>query len=175
LDKIARSRWARGLSALVAAVALVTASPAAPASAAALGDTVFNLNSGRCIGIANGLAGIFDCVHHSDQEWSVSPNCISPGWCEVWNADRRCLAVNGGNIGNGSRILGFPCSGSPDQYWAIMQDGAGLFDNFINYKAWSQGQGLWVLAVDRMRTDNGSAVILWNYNGSVDQHWASSL
>ncbi|GAA1501427.1 hypothetical protein GCM10009827_010840 [Dactylosporangium maewongense] len=175
---------------VVAVVTLLAATPAPASAQAAAGRTpaqsqadsgpapegrIYNRNAAKCIGIANGLAGIYTCTTNNDQTWhSPAGSChpTYPTYCMYVNGDGRCLAVNGGNIYNGSRILGFPCTGSLDQYWARALDPNqnSVEHNLMNLKGGLEGCAC-VLAVQSISTYNGAPVVLWASNGSADQHW----
>ena len=71
---------------------------------------------GRCIGISNGLAGLWNCTRNPDQSWHWS-TAQSGVYKMLINGNGQCLAVNGGSTANGARILGYRCTGSTDQYW----------------------------------------------------------
>ncbi|GAA3213981.1 RICIN domain-containing protein [Dactylosporangium siamense] len=189
MHRLLQARWFRLMLPVVAA-ALITALPATPASAApaAAGKAprvavvsplttlngngrILNDHSGRCVGIGAGLAGIWECTTETDQTWKFDTGNCRLGSCTIVNDLGECLAVNGGNISNGQRILGFHCSGSDDQYWSYFTID-GNRENFINLKGTKTHNGdYYVLAVDSIRTDNGAPVVLWKWNGSLDQHW----
>lgn len=114
-------------------VELATRAPIIAPARSARPSIIALLGPAAVLGIAGGLAAIYTCTTNNDQTWhSPAGSChpTYPTYCMYVNGDSRCLAVNGGNIYNGSRILGFPCTGSLDQYWA--RTGAG--DNLMNLK-----------------------------------------
>ncbi|MDG6109135.1 RICIN domain-containing protein [Dactylosporangium aurantiacum] len=156
---------------LMALFVLVPVSPAAAIEP----KQIVNNHSYRCLGVANGLAGIWLCATSSkDQAWHRDEcHPVYYTYCLVKNDRDECLAVVGGNTTNGSRVLGFPCTKSEDQYWAPYYGTLNWRDNLTNLRA-SRANGWqpYVLAVDSIRTDNGAPVVIWRWNGSADQSWS---
>jgi hypothetical protein len=155
---------ASSLGLLAAAIA---SSP--PARAATSNFELFNANSGRCIGISNGLAGDWTCTGHADQTWNFGPPNAN-AYSMIINGNQQCLAVKGGTIANGTRILGYsPCTGTPDQFWKVVQDPSnphGAVSLILN-----EANSSYVIGVSGSSTANGAAVVLWSKNGHFDQDW----
>jgi len=145
-----------GLATLATASALsVNAAQAAPLNA------IFNPGSGRCLGIANGLAGIWNCTTNRDQTWhwgAVGPNTY---YRQLINGNGQCLGVQGGSGALGARIVAWTCNGHYDQYW--------FYDSTFGY-ALNYNSGM-VLGVSGGSTANGAAVVQWDRNGNLDQVW----
>jgi hypothetical protein len=135
--------------ALATALAL-SAMPAAPAAAAVtpnvLTYTEYTNNAAsqvgalRCIGIANGWAGLWDCTGRNDQWWSPTG---TPRWSGTWggyfyqyiNQSGQCLGVDSGSTAAKARIRGFTClPAATDQYWSTALGGPHNI-RFINFKS----------------------------------------
>lgn len=163
------------------AVTIPVTSAAAATSAAAgtkvslnLTANVYNTNSGRCLGIANGNAGIWNCTNaggNSDQTWHWGGYVTGPDgiyYSQLINGKGQCLGVAGGSTANGARIVGFSCLGPthPDQYWyydsvwlGVGGDGSVL----VNLKTPCGGLSLGgkVIGVAGGSKANGAAAVLW--------------
>jgi hypothetical protein len=141
---------------------------------------IVNLNSwaqgspNRCIGISNGLAGLWPCTSNSDQTWrwgACLNNDCSSNWRHIVNGNGACLAVNGASTNLNSRILGYPCGGSADQYWWYFSTGSG-WANLVNYHGWVDGAAqAWLIGVAGGSTATGAALVLWSADGSDNQYW----
>jgi hypothetical protein len=136
---------------------------------------IHNYNArGKCIGIANGLAGDWDCTSNPDQTWHWG-EANKEGWRELVNGEGKCLAVNGGSTDAGARILGYACVKSSDQYWEFWStppwDG---WSTLMNYKGWIWGSSGWAVGVAGGSTANGAALVLWSSEGHADQIWLGS-
>ncbi|MEV4140619.1 RICIN domain-containing protein [Dactylosporangium sp. NPDC049742] len=167
----------RLLLSLVVAVAVFGVAPVAPAAAApdppvTTGGNLRNAHTGKCLGVANGLAGSWTCTKGRDQLWHQG-NCPleKPGYCQVVNGNGQCLAVDGGEVTEGRRVWGFPCSGTDDQYWTALEMMAGQIVNFVNYRGtWQDGEPDYVLAVYGRSMDNGAPVVIWRYHPEFPDH-----
>jgi hypothetical protein len=144
----------------------LSAAPAAVVIPLDLPGNIVNQYTGKCIGIANGVAGDWTCTHNADQTWHWGAS-VATGWYQLINGNGQCLAVDGGTIRQGSRILGFKCVGSADQYW-WRYAGVGPISN---YKGFSDPDTAWVIGVGGGSTSNGAPVVLWPDDGSTNQLW----
>jgi hypothetical protein len=140
-----------------------------------LADGTFNiLNAnavGKCIGISNGLAGDWDCTSNPDQTWHWGQS-IFRDWLELRNGNNQCLAVNGASTGANARILGYPCVGSPDQYWKLFVNLDNGSAQLVNFNGWRDrhGEGK-VIGVAGGSKENGAPLVLWWPDGSPNQDW----
>ncbi|MEU6557565.1 RICIN domain-containing protein [Streptomyces sp. NPDC046915] len=157
-------------AALLACLALAGAAPGANAAAsrAAVPLTgpwfgpvrLLNPNSGRCLGIANGNAGIWDCTTRPDQEWSVgSP---SGNLFLIENGDNQCLNVSGGQ---GAQVIASLCNLTGNMFWSYATDANG-------HRVIKNEQTRMILGVYGGRTANGSEVVQWADTDGADQDWA---
>lgn len=173
----AASRCKRAVLLLCAVAAALVLTPTTQASAFPRpGDPgefrIHNYNArGKCIGIANGLAGDWDCTTNRDQTWRWG-DANAEGYHELVNGDGKCLAVNGGSTDAGARILGYECVKSSDQYWEFWTNPWGWYE-LVNYKGWflgGSGSG-WIVGVAGASTANGAALVLWPSLNHPDQMW----
>ena len=194
----AASRWKRAALLLCAVVAPLFLTSVTQVSASATGDAydaalkrpvsiaipqsragvlggfrIHNYNaSGKCIGIANGLAGDWDCTSNPDQDWHWGYP-IAPGWRELVNGNGQCLAVNGASTSAGARILGYECVKSEDQYWATEDSPVAGQSYLVNYKArFSRSATGRIVGVAGASTANGAPLVLWPAEGHPDQFWS---
>jgi Ricin-type beta-trefoil lectin domain-like len=137
------------------------------------GFNIYNANaSGKCIGIADGLAGDWNCTSNPDQTWHWGAVNAS-GWQQLINGNGLCLGVQGGGDAQGTRIVAFTClgTGHPDQYWTVGDDGYGG-NNILNYEAYSDpNTSVSLIGVGGGSTANGAPVVLWYYDGTANQFW----
>jgi Ricin-type beta-trefoil lectin domain len=159
-----RKGWRNAAVVVGAAIAMV-ASTITPANAAiGYGTNIFNYKAaGKCIGISNGLAGLWNCTSNADQKWKWGA-CIGQS-CQLKNGNGKCLAVNGGSYSEGARIIAYTCNGALDQYWLVIEDG--VHQNFLFNEKTSK-----VVAVKGGSTANGAALVQWTpLQGALDQLW----
>ena len=122
--------------------------------------------AGKCIGISAGLAGDWNCTTNPDQTWHWGP-ANSFGFNELINGNGQCLAVSGGSVSQGARILGYSCLGTSDQYWLT-----GIDDDLLNYNWVANVSAVAsVVGVGGASTANGAPLVLWSANTSTDQKW----
>ena len=149
---------------LVGLATLATASGlSVNAAHAGLYDGIYNLNSGRCLGIANGLAGIWNCTTHPDQTWHWGAYFpYQYNYRQLINGNGQCLGVQGGSTAQGARVVAWTCNGHEDQYW--------FYNSTPDYTVSNYSSGM-VLGVYGGSTANGAAVVQWGGNGNGDQGW----
>ncbi len=175
-----------GLVAGIIGIAVPTqASPAAPAPAAAqaptpvgpaggpsastehyTGTLVFvNFSVSRCIGIAGGNAGIYNCTFVNDQAWQVIAAKTVKGnsYAQIENAKNQCLGVSK------TRVVGQACnSANNSQYWNNTVKGVvcGAAAPVVNL---ASGK---VVGVAGGSTANGAAVVVFSYQHKCNnQFW----
>lgn len=177
MQRVALRRLIGALLSIVAATATSSAFIASPASAETPYLWISNGDmSNRCIGIANGLAGAWRCTDTPDQKWKITDECLpyspgQPAFCRIHNQLGQYLAVNGGSLSTGARILGYPYTDSLDQYWGLTYINGGVFFRFINARSYLLGSPNTAVGIDGGRLDNGAAVIQWFPDGSNNQEW----
>jgi hypothetical protein len=168
---------------LVAALALgvptatSAAAAAVPNAATATVYTEYTNNGAaqigalRCIGIANGWAGLWDCTGRNDQYWAATG---TPRWSPTWatnfyqmvNQSGQCLGVDAGSTASKARIRGWTClPDAPDQYWALFGGPHTL--RFINFKS------NLVIGTAAGSVSNGTNLIQYDMLDSThpDQYW----
>lgn len=169
-----RGRWMSSALALVATVALGLVATPSPASAALTTFRLLNYHSEMCIGIAaDGNAGNWYCTRNSDQAWHWgAPSSVDANFRQLINGDNKCLAVSGDSLTLGTRIVGYPCTQTLDQYWAP-----------AIWMSWapSPPQSWFALmtlhsrpricAIQGGLNTNGQPVVTWDYQGHEDQWW----
>jgi hypothetical protein len=131
-----------------------------PAQAASSGQ-IYNPNSGRCVGIASGLAGIWNCTTNNDQTWHWGQSY--PNWSsyrQLINGNNKCLGAQGSGL-VGARIDASTCDGGYGQYWYYNSSSLTV-ENFGSTQ---------VMGVSGGSTANGAAVVQWTSNGNPDQRW----
>jgi hypothetical protein len=118
------------VAAIAVAIAIV-ALAAGPANAHPIGATIFNPASERCVGISNGLAGIWDCTGNADQMWHKFPVSGSVdqltnlnGYRQVQQQGRRggFLGVAGGATNNGARVVQWYQDYTANQQWLFLEN-----------------------------------------------------
>lgn len=137
--------------------------PAADANPLAFQIHNFNAD-GKCIGIANGLAGDWWCTNNPDQTWHWGA-ANAAGWQHLVNGDNQCLAVNGVSTADGARILGYLCVDSLDQYWMPAPFPASGQLYIVNHNSRK------IVGVDGGSTDNGAALVQWPPQAPPAQLW----
>lgn len=172
-------RRIRSILAAIAVAISIVALAAGPANAYPIGASIFNPASGRCVGISNGLAGIWDCTGNADQMWHwEDPRWTeySITWFNIVNGRGECLAVAGADPAPGAQVVGFNnCAGtrSADQLWATFHV-LGSIDQLTNlngYRRMQQGQRGGFLGVAGGATNNGARVVQWYQDYSENQKW----
>ncbi|MGW2643119.1 RICIN domain-containing protein [Streptomyces sp. NPDC001348] len=156
-------------AALLAAAGLMTAPGANAAASEAVAPTfgpwvgsvrLLNPNSGRCLGIANGNAGIWDCTTRPDQEWSTgSPTGT---YFLLVNGNNQCLSSTGGQ---GTQVVASLCNLAGNMFWSYATDAHG-------HRVIKNMQTQLILGVYGGRTANGSKVIQWADTNGADQDWS---
>ncbi|MGW1563039.1 RICIN domain-containing protein [Streptomyces sp. NPDC002144] len=121
---------------------------------------LLNPNSARCLGIANGNAGIWDCTSRPDQEWSA--NSQAGNLFLIKNGNGQCLNVSGGQ---GAQVVASLCNLTGNMFWSYHTNADG------NRVIKNSGTGM-ILGVYGGRTANGSKVIQWADTDGADQDWA---
>jgi hypothetical protein len=156
-------RFTRKLLVGLATLATASALSVNPAQAAPW-NAIYNPNSGRCLGIANGLAGVWNCTTNPDQTWHWGTSSSYPYYRHLVNGNGQCLGVQGGSTAQGARVVAWTCLNHDDQYWN--------WYNSYSYNYYGPVTNLnsaMVLGV--YGTANGAAVVQWGSNGNYDQAW----
>jgi hypothetical protein len=130
-------------------------------------------DSKRCLGIARGLAGLYNCTYKHDQVWKIIAHITYKGitFYQYENERGQCLGVAGSSKLNGARIVGQDCDDEVfSQYWYydtyVTCTNGVLFSPFFNY--WSRK----AMGVHSNSSDNGAHVIQWSYQGKCNnQFW----
>src|SRR5437868_10717983 len=112
---------------LVLATTLVPAAPAAAAEPKTYteytNDGAQRVKATRCIGIANGWAGLWDCTGRDDQWWTWDgPARVLGGesYFQIKNQKGQCLGVDAGKTESKARIRGWTClPNATDQLWTV--------------------------------------------------------
>lgn len=130
------------------------------------GFDIFNNDAGRCIGIANGNAGIWDCTGNPDQTWYTA-NETSTGITQLVNGNGVCLATADGTANNGVGVVARSCNNTvSDQFWH------GLNGHILNMagcdSTWTLCTQL--LTVLNGSTANGAPLVMWNGNDNNPAH-----
>jgi hypothetical protein len=130
------------------------------------GTLVFvNFSVDRCIGIAGGNAGIYNCTFINDQAWKVIAAKTVKGniYAQIENEKGQCLGVSK------TRVVGQACNSSNnDQYWNNTLKGVvcGASAPVVNL-----GTGD-VVGVAGGSTANGAAVVIFAYQAKCNnQFW----
>jgi hypothetical protein len=134
---------------------------------------ISNPNSGRCIGISTGLAGIWDCTRNSDQLWTALGRwCATDGlcWWHFENDNGACLGIWGGSTDAGARAVGYSCLTHEDQYWRVLSDGRG-HSYFANMNAFYSSSPAYILGTNGGLQDNGTQIVLFWPDGTYNQRW----
>jgi hypothetical protein len=138
--------------------------------------TFINKNVTRCLGIADGNAGIYNCTYVRDQAWNVigtlTENHIT--WAQLQNSKGQCLGVAGGRVHEGTRIVGEACnSANQSQYWNNTRLNAVCGSGFTPVINYASG---YVMGVRANETGNGSPVVIWPYQGHCNnQFWVAKV
>jgi hypothetical protein len=145
------------------------------AAAAAGYKNIGNPNSGRCIGISMGLAGIWDCTRNADQLWGTPYDDVWGGpdgllWASIRNDKGECLGIWGGSTEAGARAVGFTCLPHEDQYWRVLADDSGN-SYLANMNAFYSTSSAWILGVNGGLKDNGTQIVLFWPDGTFNQRW----
>lgn len=126
---------------------------------------IFNNDSGRCLGIANGNAGIWDCTGNPDQTWQAVSE-TSNGWTLLVNGNGQCLTAPNGAAANGTHVVAWAsCDNGVEQWW---RGYAGEIYNLAGCT--NSGPCTQVLTVQSGSTANGAPVVMWNTNDNNPAH-----
>jgi hypothetical protein len=150
-----------------APTAIGSAGAAAASTEPYTGTLVFvNYSVDRCIGIAGGRAGIYNCTFLKDQAWRVIRTKTVRGnsYAQIENRKGQCMSVSG------ARVVGQKCNKSNNaQYWnntikgVVCRDGS---TPVVNLKSGD------VVGVKNASTANGAAVIIFGYQDRCNnQFW----
>jgi hypothetical protein len=130
------------------------------------GTLVFvNFSVARCIGIAGGNAGIYNCTFVNDQAWKVIATKTVKGntYAQIENAKSQCLGVSK------TRVVGQACnSANNGQYWNNTLKGVvcGAAAPVVNLASGD------VVGVAGASTANGAAVVIFAYQHKCNnQFW----
>jgi hypothetical protein len=131
------------------------------------GTLVFvNFSVDRCIGIAGGRAGIYNCTFLKDQAWRVIRTKTVHGnsYAQIENGKNQCLGVSG------ARVVGQRCSKSNNaQYWNNTIKGVVCGDGSTPVVNLKSGD---VVGVKNASTANGAPVIMFGYQHTCNnQFW----
>lgn len=129
-----------------------------PVPPAAKGNPIRNPQSGRCAELKGGVGTpvqLWDC---GTQDWVYNESTGA-----LTGKDGSCLDATGGSSADGTKLIGWTCSGSANQKWSLTAGGAitGIGGKCVE----AAGGG----------TANGTALQLWTCNGSAAQKWAVAL
>ncbi|GAA3287925.1 RICIN domain-containing protein [Dactylosporangium vinaceum] len=158
-----------------AAELALTPQPAAQVTSQSIvTENIYNPNSGRCIGISNIKAGIWDCTSNGDQRWhwSIRGAKYEDGlwWYPIENAAQQCLALWGGALDPGTWAVGYECVLSDDQYWRVFtRGGITYLANLAGFQGPTRG---WILGVNGGLTTNGAQIVLYWIDGTQNQNWS---
>jgi ricin-type beta-trefoil lectin protein len=126
----------------------------------------------RCLGInSTGDAGLWNCTYQNDQEWFQGPHCIDDNiYCQLENAEGKCLGVAGGSTANGAKVVDFTCepTSHKDQFWAgfIGQDQLGCDGTTLMN---ADGK---VIGTASGGVSNGTSLVIWsNQDVCNNQIW----
>jgi hypothetical protein len=157
---------ARGTAATQAPARVAAAGRASAITEHYNGTLVFvNFSVDRCIGIAGGNAGIYNCTFINDQAWKVIASKTVSGnvYAQIENQKGQCLGVSK------TRVVGQACNGTNnDQYWNNTLKGVvcGAGTPVVNL-----GTGD-VVGVSGGSTANGAPVVIFGYQGKCNnQFW----
>jgi hypothetical protein len=150
-----------------APTAIGSAGAAATSTEPYTGTLVFiNYSVDRCIGIAGGNAGIYNCTFVNDQAWRVIRTKTVKGnsYAQIENLKGQCMGVSK------SRVVGQACNKSNNaQYWSNTIKGVVCGDGsspVVNLKSGD------VVGVKDASTANGAAVIIFGYQKTCNnQFW----
>lgn len=71
----------------------------------------------------------------------------------------KCLDAEGGGTGNGTRLIGYQCSGAPNQQFVVHADGTIRLNGKCLDAAGGQGR-------------DGDQIVLWDCHGGANQRWS---
>lgn len=115
-------------------------------------------NSGRCLDVPNGQAGvrmqIWDCAGNQNQQFTQTA-------AGELRALGNCLAAEGDGTAPGTGLILWPCNGKAGQKWWFRLDGSVA----------NRSSGL-AVDVGNWATANGAPVQLWTALGNATQRWS---
>ncbi|MFB6578578.1 RICIN domain-containing protein [Streptomyces sp. NPDC056402] len=175
--------WASALGASLLGVgAMLAMAPQAQALSTERGTwdevrTALSNNHKTCMGTRNDggpakSAVLWECNGNGDQRWSfvkVGSNSEGPIY-KVVNQLDECLATYGGATGQGSGVIVWGCNGARDQQWQVKT---------LTNSGWGQQRMSEICQIASGHcisspggaTDWGTKLIIWKFNGALDQQW----
>jgi hypothetical protein len=172
MPAVIRRRLARLLPLAVVATAAVVPVTASSASAATfIRLSNFAANDQRCIGIANGWAGLWDCTKRDDQEWTLNSQVhdsttrgylFDGSFWHIENKKHECLSIDSHSSAPKARIRTWTCNNDRWEYWALVDSGIlNTPPRNGTYYLLNLYSGL-VIGVDRGDVSNGTNLIQYN-------------
>jgi hypothetical protein len=124
--------------------------------------------SGASFNLATPLVQWY-CNGSSDQNWVPDPNNTinSGGQTYTPIVDQltgQCISISWGSTAAGAGVIQWPCYGTGDQYWAMVNVGNGYYQ-LVNYQS-----GM-CMGVSSSSVAPGAQIVQWYCAGPGDQYW----